>query len=382
MKTNKIFVKSMLLILLMNSCLEYDITTRIHRNGRIERTFKVSGDYNMIQENSSMVLPADSTWEIKTWWELADSAKSKPDSVYNYAAKKTFINYKALNKALEIDSDIYNKIRIETSVKRKFRWFHTFFEYKETYKQYFPYDYAETESYLTKEEIAFSFSEDEDYRYNPKKNIFEPIIIADTTLVLSREDSARAEILEKDIEKRFEEWQSKNVFEDYYLALAKYFERINHTAYPSLEENKNMLYDSLNLKDNLDFEDSDENIRKMANKIFTKTAHFLNVADSKIQLSESSELQSFTKKLAFLNMNIWYKYHHKTSLPGIVIKSNAHETEGENCTWNIALKDFYADDFEMTATSKVLNKWAIVVSVALTLLLIAALIVGMKKKTS
>lgn len=334
----------------------------------------------MIQENSSMILPADSTWEIKTWWEPDDSTKSKPDSVYNYAAKKTFTNYKMLNKALEVDSQIFNKIRIETNVKRKFRWFHTFFEYTETYKKYFPFDYIKPESYLTHEEVAYSFSEDGDYLYNPKKNIFEPVSIADTNLVLTREDSARAETLNNDIENRLEEWQNKNIYEDYYQALVNFFERKDHSAHQALTENKNTLYDSLNLKDIIDFEDSDEKIREMANDIFTKTARILNIAESEVQLAESSELQSFTKKLTFLNMNLLYKYHHQTTLPGTLINTNSPEPSGDNCTWDLTIKDFYAFDFDMSATSKITNKWATVVSIAISILLIAGIITGTIKK--
>lgn len=383
MKTRNIYLKTSIvffLILVLNSCLEYDITTRIYPNGKLERTFQVSGDYDMIHESSSMILPTDSTWEIKTWWELVDSTKSKPDSIYFYAAGKVFKNYKELNKELKVDTNVYNQIKVKVNVKRKFRWFYTSMKYTETYRKYFPYNHLPSDEFLTSEEIKYSFSEDEDYRYNPIKNVFEPLPEADTNLILTGEDSTRAKLLEKDIEDRFEDWQTKNIFEDYFEALTKVLDKNNKPACDIAIQKKDELYDSLNIKDIADFEDSDEKIMEMVNTIVLRTSQFLNISGSEIQPSENPEMKLFADRLTFLNMNIWYKYHQKVIMPGKVIQKNSGDSQEGTYSWKLSLKDFYASDYEMTALSKIINKWAIAVSIVVVTLLLAGLIAGFLRR--
>jgi hypothetical protein len=376
LKTGIIF----LIIVLMNGCLDYEITTQVYPDGRIERYFKVHGDYKMIQESSSIKLPTDPSWEIKTWWELEDSSKKKSDSIYVYTARKIFKNDKELNEELKNAPGIYNKIKIQVDLKRKFRWFYTFIEYKETYQKYFPYSYIPSENYLTKKEIRYSLSDDKDYRYNPIKNQFEPLSEADTSIALTEQDKARAEKLSKDIESRFSNWQLRNIFEDYCNSLSKVLSKKNTRAYQMLFHHKEAFYDSLDMDKVVDFKDSEEETVKMKNYILSKTSGFFNLNDKDILPSDNIEIQDFFNRLTFLNFNIWYTYDHKMIMPGMIIKTNSTDLEDGNSVWKFALKDFYASDFEMMVESRIVNKWAIVVSIAVVCVLLAGLVIGIIRR--
>ncbi|HJX71954.1 MAG TPA: hypothetical protein VJ346_08380 [Bacteroidales bacterium] len=379
---NKILKTGILftMLMLMNSCLEYEITTQVYPDGRIERYFKVHGDYDMILESSSIRLPDDSTWEIKTWWELADNSKSKPDSNYVFTARKIFKNEKELNKELKNAPDIYNQINIQVDVKRKFRWFFTFIKYKEIYQKYFPYNYFPSKDFLTDEEVRYSLSDDKDYRYNPLKDRFEPASEADTGMVLSEEDEARAKKLDNRIENKFSEWQLRNIFEDYCNALSRILSKKNPAAYQMLIDQKKEFFDSLDMKKVIDFKDDPEEVLKMKNYIISRTSDFLNLSDTSILSVKNTEIQSFFNQLSFLNINTLYAYNHKMIMPGKMIQTNSTELEDGNSIWKFALKDLYASDYLMMVESRIVNKWAIVISIVVVCLLLAGLVIGFIKR--
>ncbi len=376
MKTiNKILKAGIILaaMILINGCLEYEITTQVYPDGSIERYFKVSGDYDMLNEESSITLPTDSSWVIKTWWELDDSSKNKPDSIYVYTARKSFKNYQELNEELKNAPDIYNKVNVKVDLKRKFRWFHTFIEYREIYQKHFPYDYVPSEDFLTEEEIRYSLSDDEDYRFNPVKDKFEPAAEADTSIVLTKKDSARARELDKDIEKRFDEWQERNVFEDYCDALSKVLGKNNPDAYQLMVSQKEAFLDSLNLE-GATGDDTEQ--QEMIKYIIPRTTSFLNISEDDIRPSENPEIQSFFDRLGFIDLNMWYTYVHKTILPGKIIQSNSTNLEEGSIVWNFRLQDFYNSDYEMIVESRIVNQWAIVVSIIVVCILAAGLVIG------
>ena len=380
MKTKNNILKTGIILavmMLMNGCLEYEITTQVYPDGRIERYIKVSGDYDMINEESSITLPDDSTWEIKTWWELEDSTKNKPDSIYVYTARKTFKNHKELNEELKNAANTYDKANIQVSLKRKFRWFYTFIEYREIYQRHFPYNYIPSERYLTEEEFRYSISDDEDYRFNPVKDKFEPVEEADTGIILTRKDSARAKELKKDIEERLEEWYERNIFEDYCNALSKVLEQKNPDAYQLMINRKEAFLDSLNLENAPGEDDEQEELIKY---FIPRTSGFLNIPETDILPSENPDIQSFFDRLEFDKLNMWYTYHHKTIMPGMLVQTNSTTLENGNGTWQFKLRDFYDADYEMIAESRIVNKWAIVVSIIVVCLLVAGLVIGFIRK--
>lgn len=366
-------------LILMNGCLDYEITTQVYPDGRIERYFKVSGDFDMINEESSITLPADSTWEIKTWWELDDSSKNKPDSVYVYTARKIFNNYTELNKELKNAPNIYDKANIQVSLKKKFRWFYTFIAYREIYQKHFPYDYLSSEDFLTDEELRYKLSDEKDYRYNPFTDKFEPVAEADTSTDLNREDSVKAEKLDKDIENRFNEWQERNIFEDYCNALSKVLDKKNPDAYQLMINQKEAFLDSLNLEGAPDYDDKDDE-QKLKNYIISRTSSFLKIPENDILPAKNPEIQRCFDRLAFLNLNMRYTYDHMTIMPGRLISTNATRLENDNSTWSFKLKDFYNSDFEMTVESRIVNNWAIVVSIVVVCMLLAGLVIGFIKR--
>jgi len=382
MKPKNNILKTVIILavmMLMNGCLEYEITTQVYPDGRIERYFKVSGDFEMINESSSITLPADSTWEIKTWWELEDSSKSKPDSIFVYTARKIFKDYKELNEELKNAPNIYNKINTQVNLKRRFRWFYTFIEYREVYQKHFPYDHLPSDDFLTEEEIRYSVSNDEDYRFNPVKDEFEPIAEADASIVLSRQDSARAKELDKNIDNRFDEWQERNIFEDYCDALSMVLSKKNPDAYQLMINQKKAFLDSLDLEGAPDYDDQEDEL-KLKNYFISRTSSFLNIPENDILPARNPEIQKFFDRLAFLNLNMWYTYHHKMIMPGMMIQTNSTELEDGNSTWKLALKDFYASDYEMIIESRIVNKWAIVISIVVVCLLLAGLVIGYIRK--
>ena len=370
----------LLISILMNSCLDYEITTQIYPDGKLERIFKVSGDKDMIYESSSIKLPADSTWEIKTWMEPDTTSEKTTDSIYVYRARKVFRNYKELNKVLQVDPNVYDLIRIDVELKKRFRWFYSFFVYRETYREFFPYNYLPSDEFLTKDEIRYCLSNDEDYRYNPVTNKFVPLPEADTAKVLTKEEKAKAKELDKDIQNRFEQWQTKNIYEDYFNALSAVLAEKDQNANNRLIQHKQELYDSLRLGEVVDFVDSDKDMKEIKDFIISGTSKFLSIPHDMLQQSANTKLQEFFDRLGFLKINLWYKYHNTVIMPGILTKTNSISIAKNNSTWNFSIKDFYVSDYEMTVQSKVVNNWSVVISIIVVILLLAGLITGIIRR--
>ena len=123
-------------------------------------------------------------------------------------------------------------------------------------------------------------------------NKFDPIVVADTNILLTRKDSARAKELDKDIENRFEEWQFRNIFEDYCDALSKVLSKNNPDTYTLMINQKEEFYDSLDLEGAPDYDDQ-EDILELKKYIISRTSGFLNIPENEILPAKNIEIQRF-----------------------------------------------------------------------------------------
>jgi len=67
-------------------------------------------------------------------------------------------------------------------------------------------------------------------------------------------------------------------------------------------------------------------------------------------------------------------------MPGLIIATNAETIEGNRVTWDIAGRYFLWRDYEMWVESRVVNVWAIWVSIGLVLFIAALMVVASIRK--
>ncbi|MBN1413729.1 MAG: hypothetical protein JW973_01410 [Bacteroidales bacterium] len=376
----------MLLITLATGCkeyLKYIITTRILPDGSIERTMLVEGgDSTLVKGDPSSVLagslpvPADSTWEIVTGLEERSINDSTNDTIYYYRARKMFCNSDELNKEINWDSAGDNHVSRNIKVEKRFRWFHTFYRYTETYKQIFPFTRKSVNDYLTDEELELIHADDDEIYYSAES---DRLMLKKDTLVrhaLSKADSNRMAEIKEALEKKYFEWMNINFFEEYFDMLKKALEKIGIMKLPEAEKTRDSLFafftDNAN-DEPLWFSDSCDFPLLLASR-------FYQVDTATLYQANHSGFDSINKKLGIGWWDIGDTYTNLAIMPGVIISTNSTTINGNTVSWYIESDDFYEKDYTLMVESKKVNKGPVIVSGAFVVLLLIGLLVGMVRK--
>jgi hypothetical protein len=233
-------------------------------------------------------------------------------------------------------------IKIEVKLHKRFRWFYTFLRYEETYKPYSPFSLIPLSDSLTEEEI--------------------------TAFHLGEENS--------DLEDKVEAWMQANVIEEIYAAVIESLKETNH---PSLSidvmsTNKDLFYSTL-IEDELDLDSLDELVKYIlelcegyygSKTVWVLEEQFLPKA------------KVVWDKLNFLE-DLWTDhYENYVTMPGLILDTNSEEIDGNTVSWELVHQYFLVKDYTMWVESRVVNRWAlvvtgIIVSVAFILLIVALL---------
>jgi hypothetical protein len=92
-------------------------------------------------------------------------------------------------------------------------------------------------------------------------------------------------------------------------------------------------------------------------------------------------LGDFTKKVsAFNNLILLETYPETVEMPGLITETNSMMLKGNQVSWEIQPLTLMFQPYEMVVESRVVNKWAFVVTGIILLLLIFVLIVKAVKK--
>lgn len=124
----------------------YTVKTKVNPDGSIERTYIVEkGDSAAVYQNPFPVV-FDSTWKTEVK-KISDSTKT-----FAYTAKKYFQSSNDLAGDIVISNAI-DKLNNSISLGKHFRWFYTYFSYKEIYKETMWYNNIPMEKFFSQSEI-------------------------------------------------------------------------------------------------------------------------------------------------------------------------------------------------------------------------------------
>jgi hypothetical protein len=91
-------------------------------------------------------------------------------------------------------------------------------------------------------------------------------------------------------------------------------------------------------------------------------------------------LKSMEKKQEFLVGLDSDSYVNRVVMPGLILDTNAASVEGGRVEWKLKSNRFYWEDYTMTVESRVVNRWAMWVTAAMLLAVLAALAVSLIKR--
>jgi hypothetical protein len=314
----------LLLALLSNGCNDYTIKTKINPDGSFEKTIVCDGDSLGIYK---LPLP----FVFTDGWKI--DIQRKPGAVkggngggFLTTATKQYANAEELQTEFTRGQDSA-KLKITSLIDKRFRWFFTYYIYKETI---------------------------------PAFGLFKQVVSIDSFFT-SAELGRLRETKDSLLKKRFDEYWEQNILGEFIENLIVTSQELNDPSFTASQwEKKRKSLTRLLLESKSDKTDE---IVKLMGKIFP--APSVRKLRSAIDVSLSGIMRKMETES---KLDVSYK--NEVVVPGILITSNSGKVEGNKLMWDCSPDRYF--ETVMTAESRMVNLWAVI----LTALVCVALLLG------
>jgi len=347
-------------------CKPTDMTTIIHDDGSCTRIFTQNVSTEFMQGDTSQnPFPVDihAGWKVQwryltpgihTNWPVKDMNYKKDDTVRLITAQivRQFSSVKEMSDSFHFKSDFdWHDLPLSAQLDKKFRWFYTFYTYKETYPK-LPIKYKVALSkYMTKDEASFWLSG-------------QPNLLQGMNGIEIKDFTA-------DLESKFGRWIIENIWEMQFEALINHLDLFpNAPKKEKIQSAKDSLFKTVQ---KVDIDKAiNINIGQLLNNYF-KTTAFDSLADegnvAMKPITEPKDIELFSK---YNSQSINYKL----LMPGKLIKTNGMISQ-DTISWKIDSYRMLDSPFQLEATSKKFNLWPTLVS---AIVVLAGLFFGLQRK--
>ena len=315
--------KIMLFIFLtmLAGCKDYYIKTIINPDGSLIRTVIIKTENPEINFGDQTFY-LDSTWQIE---KQKDSSSSK----YIYTAKKEFESADKLSEYMKANK----KVNINVKLEKNFRWFYTYYVYKETYMKTNPFDKIDIKKFLNNNE----------YKQLVKGEI---------------NDSLSAKL---------DEYLKESIFEEFFELLIPAVTKNTGLDKNKLIENKNEIKNCID--DDFELDCIIEKIEKIYSaKVDDSVINAIEVIEKRIENKFGNNF--LTKE----------NYEYEITMPGLLLSTNANGISGSTGHWKFDSEAFIYIDYTLSAESRVANMWALISTAVFGLLLIIIMIIPRKNR--
>ena len=349
MKASKIIIWGMVSIAL-TSCFsnQYRFVTHVERNGTCRAEFHEIAD--------SLSSTAFSRWR-SSGWEIIQTDTVANDYMLQKNRKNIIIS-KMFASVKEMTADTSRNwlcLSPKESLKKRFRWFYTYYAFTAVYPEITNKGRVPMEQYLNKEEQKFYLQGDLSiYR---GKNFWD------------------LKELINDLDDQFMRWYSRTLYEECFDIILQYAGDDFRLQLPAV---KDSLYSI--------------NERQMQEKTFLGipaineictwldefflTEYFSKLNDEK-GVEMDKILEEWTNETDELQkLDIQYEL----TLPGKIMTTNADLQNDGTLVWNINMLKFLADDYTLAAESRAANVWAFVVTVLLAVFSVLCFVMSFRIK--
>ncbi len=337
----------LLAALVLPGCLEQEVTTTIRPGGSCERMVVIRRDNPAFPEG---ILPSG----VDSSWSRTSVRDTQSGRGYRWIFKKEFSTYEDLSSDCD-ESASPGKIRVAVDIQEHFRWFYTYYEYRETYFRFSPYNLVAPSEVLTEDEIL---------RYT----------YGDTTAALRE---------------KVDEWEARNLFEMVYDPMARKAEQLPRTglsrrlaahkedffrlllaavkhdrladtlrAYASSPRSGDDLFNDGRITDA-----GIDALMNLAIRVFDTDS--LGVLQEELRTGWKAMEETLAgtgtsqaNSESFVNTVI---------MPGTVLDTGALDVKGNTLSWKFQRSQLELHDYEMRAESRMVNFWTIVVTGLLVL---------------
>lgn len=338
MKTNKI-IPICLLLIGMTSCNTYHkMSTRINRDGTMERKISTLADSAFManhRNKSPFLFELDDTWEITRYDSTMTVGFLDDNMKFNVKAARKFSSPEAFRKEVRPIEHLDRLILPREELKKNFRWFYTYYTYNAVYTNLTDKLPIPLRSYFTDEEQQILFQ-------------------SDMTAFEGRNGIEMYNILD-DLSIKFEKWLQHCQFEIAYSALTLELRRTGeNTYYPQLANIRDDIFKKMDSKTKDDI--SVETMIPLLNKHFNTTFFSTFYAGNKQRINETVEEKN--ELLAPFEHKIYFSL----TMPGKVINANTILRDHDALVWKVDAYRFLAHDYTLQAQSRTCNVWAFIVT--------------------
>lgn len=344
------------------SCEPGTMTTIVHDNGSCERVFAVKANDAFIKgdtTNNPFPVSIDNNWKIE-WqytgddrynnWPATNWIREPQDSVKDilaYASRK-FRSASEMSDNFRFNSKSkWNDLIPRPLFEKKFRWFYTYYTYSETYPRLplkFP---LPIENYMSKEEADYWL----------------------TGLPAFDKGMSGMDLYEKlnTIKDKFDSWASANVWEMQYSTLLRNLDQLpGNPGYEKMLASKDSIYKTIGDENKDDYKV--KNIGEVLNRYF-KTTAFAPLLNEQNEISRQINNPAEMEKLNDFT-STFFKY--RLVMPGHLLASNGM-IQQDTISWKLDATKMLNSDYTLTAASKKMNLWAVIVSAVIVLLALVLL---------
>jgi hypothetical protein len=316
-------IAALFLTLFAAGCNDFTVKTTIHRDGSFERTIICDGDSLGLY---SLHLP----YVFSDGWNIEIRRKEHAEKSFVTTAKKTYANNEELMAEFARGKDS-SKLQISSQIEKRFRWFFTYYDYKETLPSYALFRHLSIDSFFTPTEMG---------------------------LIKESKDSL--------IKKRVDEFWLRNIIEEFLKRIVVKVEELND---PELTQSLILQEKEILTRELLKGGEPkpDQVVKIFETVLRTKSAR-------KLHGSIDSVLKDLTEAIE-LEQKRDVSYKNEVTMPGILLSSNSEKIEGNNVTWQCSSKRYL--DVAMTAESRAVNLWAIILTSIICVLLLMGLLLPM-----
>lgn len=311
---------------------ETTVTDFVNPDGTVLRRIEMQNTENNFGQKV-MRVPVDSTWKT------IDSISISPDgdTTWFVTAEKLFHSADAINESYLSDSGSNRGVPRSVTFRREFKWFTTTVYFSEKCGKTMLFGYP-MEDYLTSEEIAFMML--------PKKIMAEKLAGPDSTRFGDMQDS---------LEIKTDLWATKSIISDWIEEVARLSDasgkdsltiealRMHENAFSEIiEPDRNMSYNCIPIL-------GEETCSRFSAELDTAQSIVMD------RLNPSLFFEDYTLQIV---------------MPAKVISTNGYLMTGGELAWPVTGDHFLTSDYIMFAESRIINYWAII----LTLILLSGFI--------
>ena len=348
-------------ILLLAACKQSsEMLTVINSDGSCYREITVNADSSMMvgKTKPDFISETDSSWTLFWKYSNEDIIHSDfPLTAHEYdsivvihsrdtinggsmqiIARKDYSSVKEMSEKFRyVNQEKKANLNPGYYFEKKFRWFYTYYTYRETYKKLhldFP---VPLEKYLKKEEAEYWFKG-------------SPEITKGMTGMEARDYLG-------DLENKYNNWLLDNYRTRTFDEIIKNYGKMKNP--PVTKERLLALKDTIAPLGKLSIDDEmNDKLEKMLNNYFKTNAFSVlwNGNDSIMKKMENNFSETLETTLG-LN-----EIQYKLRMPGKILKTTALVAGGDTLEWKISTNRMIAGDYVIEAQSRKTNTWAFILS--------------------